>query len=352
MELDSPWSITRIVNTRPSSATLLNRKIPMRYFVLMVLSLTFVFPFSAGAQDKKKEKSAENKWVGQKIVPKPGKKIQGVMVEYSMEEMMTPIYVYEVKKNKLLVRGIEQKGWIYKKNVLKLDEAVASYEKAVKEKPKSAEAWAQLAHVRAYAEKDFDQALKDCEHALELDDQLVRGYKIRGNIHIRQGDSDEALEAYEKTIELDKKYAPGYNNIGAVLMKQGEHQKAIRYFEQAIKLADKAIYLRNIGTVYIAQGEYEKAEEFLLKAVKKNPSSDACRYALAYTYLEKSNSSDEDVKAAIKHLEEACKLSFWKNRAFLTALSVAYVRNGDDEKADEIQDKIDELKEDSRKFQF
>ncbi len=265
------------------------------------------------------------------------------MVEYTLDQIMTPIVVYRVDRNKLLVRGVEGQGWIYKKNALKMKDAVKHYKKHVEENSRSAEAWLNLAHARASAQRDFKQALKDCSQALKLNDRLARGYKIRGNLLLALGDTDAALENYQKAVDVDPKYAPCYNNLGAMYMKQGKFKKAIRYFEQALKLTEKGIYYRNIGTVYINQGDFEKAKEFLLKAIKKNAQNAETQYALGYVYFVKPDSTDEDMVASIKHFKSACELTFWKNKGYLVALSTAYERNGQDDEAGEIKDKIDEL---------
>jgi len=134
------------------------------------------------AQDEAK-KSDDSKWIGQQVIPKVGKKIQGEMIEYSLDDFGIPLYVYQQKKDKLLVRGLDGIGWISAKNVVLLADATKLYQRYVADNPKNATAWAELARIRASANNEYLQAIEDCTKALELDEKLVMALKVRGNNH-------------------------------------------------------------------------------------------------------------------------------------------------------------------------
>ena len=78
-----------------------------------------------------------------------------------------------------------------------------------------------------------EEALKDFNQAVFLEDSY--GYRYASRAYARDffGDTEAAILDYEKAIKLDPEDAVSYNNIGLLQEKLGYQQKAQKNFEVA-----------------------------------------------------------------------------------------------------------------------
>jgi tetratricopeptide (TPR) repeat protein len=107
----------------------------------------------------------------------------------------------------------------------RLDDAIASYDKAVEFKPDEDEAW----------------------------------YN-RGNALVRFGRLDDAIASYNKVVELNPDKDKAWHNLGFTLYKLGKYQDALDAFHQAIKIKpDKYTSWHDRGIVFFQLGNYAEA---------------------------------------------------------------------------------------------
>jgi eukaryotic-like serine/threonine-protein kinase len=256
-----------------------------------------------------------------------------------------------------------------------LDLAVDALNNAVKADPRFALGFAQLGEayrLKYQLDKDkkwIDEALANCQKALQLDDRLPALYVTLGNIHRTTGKYDLALQEFQRTLQLDPRNADAisglaksynaagrtadaeaafkkaialrpnfwndYNSYGAFLDEHQRYDEAVAEYRHAIQLTpDNAALYLNLGAAYSDMGgaHYAEAEQMLLKSIALEPSY-AAYTNLGYLYNEQHKYA-EGASATEKALQLNDKdYMVWEN------LVVAYTGLKDKEKADHARDR-------------
>ena len=120
----------------------------------------------------------------------------------------------------------------------------------------------------------FDDAIKNFNDAIEIDDECIPAYNGRGIAYANKKDFDAAIKDFDKTIKLDPKYAEGYSNRGEAYADKGDAQKALDDFNKAIELDPKyANAYNNRGALYAKAGDLDKAAADFKKAVELDPNN-------------------------------------------------------------------------------
>ena len=127
----------------------------------------------------------------------------------------------------------------------RVDESIADFEAAVKDKPDNAEAYFDLAgayEVRAdkLAEPQRTQGLRKAVETyykcLELDRSHHRAWYNIGVASQRLQDVDSEINAYRKAIEDKSDYTPALYNLAFALRDKGDKVAAIAAFERYVAL--------------------------------------------------------------------------------------------------------------------
>ena len=98
-----------------------------------------------------------------------------------------------------------------------------------------------------------------------------------------QGKLDQAIRECQRAIEIDPDFGNPYNDIGAYLIEKGEHDEAIRWLEQAIgaKRYESYHYPHyNLGRVYMAKDMLNRARECFERALAIAPNYELAKQAL------------------------------------------------------------------------
>jgi eukaryotic-like serine/threonine-protein kinase len=197
-----------------------------------------------------------------------------------------------------------------------LDLAVTALQNAVRTDPRFALGYAQLGE--AYRLKNrvdqnphwLEEALANCQKAIELDNRVPAVYVSLGLIHDSAGKHDLALQEFQHALEMDPRNPSalggmarayehsgriadadatyqkaaalrpndwmGYNDYGAFLDRQNKFPQAIAQYQRALKLTpDNAQVLLNLGGVYVDSGDPKllpQAESALQRSIALNPS--------------------------------------------------------------------------------
>lgn len=148
----------------------------------------------------------------------------------------------------------------------------------------------------------FEFALQDLQHAVELDPKNPEAHNALGVLFERLNRSAEAEQQYQQALSLDSGNANTLNNYGRFLCGKGQYEKAMGCFSQII---DSRLYgqpwivLTNAGLCARSQGRRAEGEEFLRKALEANPtfapallemarvSLDAGQYLSARAFLQR-----------------------------------------------------------------
>ena len=153
----------------------------------------------------------------------------------------------------------------------KLQEAVASFDKAIQFSPDYAE---------TYCNRGIAfEAAASCNQAIQLKPGFAEPYNNRGNVLEKLGQLDEAMRDYDKAIQLKPDYVKAYNNRSIVLEQLGQLDEALINCNKAIQLKpDYASAYCIRGIVLEQLGQLEEAVESYDKAIQLKPD-----YAEAYS---------------------------------------------------------------------
>jgi Tfp pilus assembly protein PilF len=113
------------------------------------------------------------------------------------------------------------------------------------------------------------QMAGEIEDSIELDAHTYLGwaYSFQGRI-------DEAIAQCEIAIQLDPQFGNPYNDLGVYLMQQQKFDEAIPWLErakQAQRYEPRHFPYINLGRVYMTKGMLQKAIEEFRGAVRLNP---------------------------------------------------------------------------------
>jgi tetratricopeptide (TPR) repeat protein len=86
------------------------------------------------------------------------------------------------------------------------------------ESPDCLEAKAHFAQAYSFYEKteEFEQALLECDTAIEIDPSLTAAHNLRGIVLEKLGRNAEAREAYKQALELDPDFCEAEDNLAAL----------------------------------------------------------------------------------------------------------------------------------------
>ncbi len=141
-----------------------------------------------------------------------------------------------------------------------------------------------------YLQKAYQRQMEgDVEQALLLYSLSIEAcptaeaYTFRGWAYSFLGDLNQAIAECEQAIELDPGYGNPYNDIGAYLLEQGRLDEALHWLEratQAPRLQHPCMAHFNLGRAWEAKRQHERARQCYLRALQENP-----KYKLAWVAL-------------------------------------------------------------------
>jgi type IV pilus assembly protein PilF len=122
---------------------------------------------------------------------------------------------------------------------------------------------------------EFEFALSDLQHAIDLDANNIQAFNAMAVLNERLNRPSDAEANYQRAIELNGDDPGTLNNYGRFLCGRGDYDKAMGYFRRVI---DSRLYklpwvaLTNAGLCAKSSGHKAEAEEFLRKALESNPA--------------------------------------------------------------------------------
>ena len=116
-----------------------------------------------------------------------------------------------------------------------LDEAVASFHKALAIKPDFAEA--HYNHGLALRNQGkLDEAVASYRKALSLKPDIAETHINLGNALQELGKLDDAVKSYHKALAIKPDYAGAHSNLGIVLNSDGRRSEALDHFKRSLDL--------------------------------------------------------------------------------------------------------------------
>jgi tetratricopeptide (TPR) repeat protein len=119
----------------------------------------------------------------------------------------------------------------------------------------------------------YDRAIADYTQAIRLDPDNARAYASRSGIYIAKGDYDRAIADCTQAIRIDANNAIAYGNRGSCYNAKGDYDRAIADCTQAIRLdPNNAIAYGNRGNAYYNKKNYDRARSDWTKALQLDPN--------------------------------------------------------------------------------
>ncbi|MCO5107186.1 MAG: type IV pilus biogenesis/stability protein PilW [Burkholderiaceae bacterium] len=141
-----------------------------------------------------------------------------------------------------------------------------------------------------YQQGNFNVALDELRHALEVDPGYAAAYGVLGLVYRDLGDLDRAEDSFQRGLQL----APGdpdlNNNYGWFLCQTGRERKSIDYFLRALKdplYATPAKPLHNAGLCSLRLGDEAAAEGYFQRAFQVDPANAVAMFNLGELYLKR-----------------------------------------------------------------
>lgn len=118
-----------------------------------------------------------------------------------------------------------------------------------------------------YYEKDFDAALEQCDHAVELNPHFALAYWILGSVQEQRGDFDESAAAFQRAIQLAPQSPRMRAALGRTLALSGKLQEALRIVQDLHALAGKRyVSPFELASLHFAVNQKDEGFEWLAKA--------------------------------------------------------------------------------------
>jgi len=154
--------------------------------------------------------------------------------------------------------------------------------------------------ILAEMDGDYDDAIAECNKAIDLDPNYADAYAERGYNYNSKKYYDQAIADETKAIELNPNFSFAYAERGYDYYNQRNYYQAIKDCNKAIEIDsknDRAYQFR--GYAYTEQGNYEQAVADETTAIGIRP--DGWAYvgrACAYEYLQQYDKAWDDVHKA------------------------------------------------------
>ena len=171
----------------------------------------------------------------------------------------------------------------------------------------------------------YDQAGASFERACRDNPASAEALYGLGSVYLQQQKIAEARISFERATKLDAMYPDtlpnAWNNLGLVATREGRTADAIPYFQHALQLSpDHLVALDNLGSAYRQQKKWEEARKTLEHAVAVGSEDPEANYSLGMVFAQ-LNDNDR----AYDYLQRALKLRPDYPEA-LNNLGVLYLR--------------------------
>jgi tetratricopeptide (TPR) repeat protein len=260
-------------------------------------------PDSALAQQADLDRTA---WIGVKVMPKFNAEVEVDNVVIDEKKLFLPWVVQDVKGDSLLVGG-DDKGWVNRSEVVKLDEASAYYTSLIVRDEHLAWAYErraitwELIGMPELSVFDFDEQLRF--------EPSARAYSCRGVSRVNRKEYDEAIDDLNQAIRLNPNDAAAFRSRGEALVYKRQHDKAIADLNQALRLnPNDATAFNNRGLAWLGKRDRDKAIADFSQAIRLDPNDGAFYANRAAAWLEKKNykKMGDDFSLAISAASTGC----------------------------------------------
>lgn len=190
-------------------------------------------------------------------------------------------------------------GYIYAESK-NADEALRFLTEAEKLNPKDPEIFILKGDaVSTRKTSDASEAIKNYEHAGELDKNSRTSILRQGNIYRAVNNYEAALELYNKAIALDPGFAPAYRERGELYYRSAKIQNGIEDYKKYIELNNSNSARARYGMFLFVAKDYPGAIKELTEVINKGYNN-----PIAYRVLGFSQSEAKAPAEGLKNVEK------------------------------------------------
>ncbi len=171
----------------------------------------------------------------------------------------------------------------------------------------------------------YDQAEASFARALRDDPSSAEAQYGLGSVYLNQNKNTDARDSFERTLKLTASYPDtvpnAWNNLGLIATREGRTGDAVGHFQEALRVSpDYWIALENLGNAYRQQKRWDDARATLERAAAARPKDAEANYSLAMVYAQ-----TDDTGRAYEYLQKALTLRPAYPEA-LNNLGILYLR--------------------------
>ena len=167
-----------------------------------------------------------------------------------------------------------------------------------------------------YAEKKYDEALKEYKRVLRENPDLSQLYDKIGLCYYRLNDYDNAIENFIKMIEKEPQSQNTLINLSAIYFERGNLEEGMKYFQQLDEqtLKDPSLFY-NIGALFFNNNQADMAIQYLSKSIELDPNYVDAYYQIGLANLNKGDmeKAKESFKKVIEIAPDSEKAALAKN---------------------------------------
>jgi len=153
--------------------------------------------------------------------------------------------------------------------------------------------------------KSFDNAIADCNKAIELDSTFIDAFYYIGIANNDRHEYNTAIDYFKKAINFNPKHAKSWNNMGFSYEKLNQFDKAIDSYKKAVGFEPiYALAYYNMANSYKHKEQLDYAIDAYKKATEIDPDYAFAWLFMGYAYLDKN-----DYHSAIQNLDKAININ-------------------------------------------
>jgi len=190
----------------------------------------------------------------------------------------------------------------------KMDEAVASFERAVAADPDSPLTYAGLAEAqwfKFYATRDqaWLGRTTESERQAEIrNPDLAAVHRVSGLVLYGSRRYDQAVAEHQRAIELEPNNSDAYRRLGMALNANRQIDKALAAYREAVRVEPR--YYRShqdLGAFWDQRGNYDEAVKYLAKAAELAPGEPKAHSDLGQAYQDSGRftQAEEEFRQAL-----------------------------------------------------
>jgi tetratricopeptide (TPR) repeat protein len=173
-------------------------------------------------------------------------------------------------------------------------------ENVVKKFPENTDGLLKLGELY-YFVKQYENAFAQINQALKVNENLAKGYYLKGNIYKEIGDTGKAISSLETAIEQDNKNFGAFLDLGLIYGAK-KNALAFEYYNNALNLnpaSTEALYAK--AKLYQDVGQFKEAIQGYEMVLKNDAAHTFSMYNLGAIEF----GINKDPKKAIEHFTKA-----------------------------------------------